>query len=124
MILVVEDNALVAELFATALRNAGHLVEVAAAGSEALDILKSGDFALAFVDLSLPDMNGAEIVTAARQQGIAIPIFAVSGAASLIDAERLKSAGFTGDPISKPVRLSTLTAIAARFEASSGSHST
>lgn len=120
MILVVEDNVLVAELFATALRNVGHTVEIAAGGSEALNLLQSGDYALAFVDLSLPDMNGAEVVAAARQRGIVIPMVAVSGAAKLIAAERLQSAGFTGEPISKPVRLSTLTDIAAQFDTTVG----
>lgn len=115
MILIVEDNGLIAELFATALRDVGYSVDVAARGAEALALLQRGVYDLALVDLSLPDMNGAELVTAARQAGVTAPMVAVSGAASLIAAERLHSAGFIGDPISKPVRLSVLVGLAMQF---------
>jgi CheY-like chemotaxis protein len=41
----------------------------AASGTEAFEILKTGSVAIAFVDMDLPDLNGAEAVARAREQG-------------------------------------------------------
>ncbi len=41
----------------------------AASGREAFDALREGSVAMAFVDMDLPDMNGAEAVARARAEG-------------------------------------------------------
>lgn len=108
MILLVEDNPAIAALYAEAIGNAGYPVDVAMTGREALDRLGARPYRLALVDLSLPDMTGADVAIAAHASGLDLPMVAVSGAAVLIDPAKLAAAGFTGAPVEKPLRLSAL----------------
>jgi CheY-like chemotaxis protein len=39
-------------------------------GAQAIDVMRTGSVAVAFVDMDLPDLNGAEAVARARQQGV------------------------------------------------------
>lgn len=106
-ILVVDDNDLIANVFSEAIRLAGYDVDVANSGTEAIAKLKINNYRLAFVDLSLPDVNGVEVAIDVRRFGINTPMIAVSGAASLIDPVRLSTAGFEL-LLPKPIRVSTL----------------
>lgn len=106
-ILVVEDNPHISELFAEALGNAGYAVEISDNGADAVMRLAQGDYQLVLMDLSLPDMNGAEVACCARQAGDQTPMIAVTGALPLIEEDRLIDAKFTA-VIGKPVRVSAL----------------
>lgn len=105
-ILVIEDNPHIAALFAEALDMAGYEFEIVTSGASALARLMVG-CELALMDLSLPDLNGAEVAVEARAAGCTVPIIAISGAMPLIDEARLAKAGFAA-ALAKPVRLSTL----------------
>lgn len=105
MILLAEDNNSIATLYAEVLAEAGYVVEIARTGTEALAQLIKGGFRLAIIDLSLPEMNGAEVAIAAHARGIRVPMLAVSGAAALVDPHKLAEAGFSGPAVTKPVRL-------------------
>ncbi len=60
-ILVVEDEDIVAELFAKKLRNNGYGAQVANNGFQALDKLKSFKPDLIVLDLNMPQMGGVEL---------------------------------------------------------------
>lgn len=107
MILVVEDNAEVAQTFAAALRDAGYEVEVVDTGAAALERLLSRQYQIAILDLSLPDINGVEVASRARLAGSRTPIMAASGAVPLVDPARLAEANFCA-VLGKPLRLSEL----------------
>lgn len=112
MILVVEDNPAIAAVFVAALEDAGYAVESTSTGAAGLAALLRGDVELALVDLSLPDINGAELAVQARAAGSKTPIIAVSGVMPLIAEDRIAEAGFAGT-FAKPVRLSVLLAAVA-----------
>lgn len=60
-ILVVDDEAIIRALFRETLGELGHRVMVASTGAEGLELVKKEDFDLAFIDLKMPGMDGAEL---------------------------------------------------------------
>lgn len=107
MILIVDDNPAIAQLFEETLADAGYQTEVARTGAEAVEMMAERHYRLALMDLSLPDMNGAEVTSLARAQGNGLPVIAVTGALKLIDPAKLADARFSA-LIEKPLRLSAL----------------
>lgn len=68
-ILVVDDEADLAEAIATALRREGYAVDVAQDGRSALDRLMVNEYDLVTLDLTLPDLDGREICRLIRTDG-------------------------------------------------------
>lgn len=67
-ILVVDDDALITLNTVDVLADLGHTALEAYSGREALAILEQRpDVAMLLTDYSMPDMNGVELVSAARQ---------------------------------------------------------
>ena len=77
-LLLVEDEPALRTLLERYLSRAGFDVTSAASGDEALKLLP-GEFAFAVVDLSLPDMDGREVLDAIRQSSAACRLVATSG---------------------------------------------
>ncbi|MEP7239263.1 MAG: response regulator transcription factor [Devosia sp.] len=73
-ILVVEDDANIAELLTRELRGLGCTVDGVRLGGDALLASRSTDYALMIVDLGLPDMDGVELVREIRRRAIEVPI--------------------------------------------------
>jgi PAS domain S-box-containing protein len=67
-VLVVDDEAEIAELVAEHLRRDGLTVEVVASGSQALLRLQSEQFDVVVSDLRMPDLDGPALVAALRQR--------------------------------------------------------
>lgn len=61
-LLVVDDDPFMRELLLESLTEAGYAVIAARDGRQALDRLNRDEFQIALVDLSLPDMDGMEVV--------------------------------------------------------------
>ncbi|MCE5333079.1 MAG: sigma-54 dependent transcriptional regulator [Desulfobacteraceae bacterium] len=57
-ILIVDDELIVRESLVGWLKKAGHEVDAAAGGGQALEMLQRNDYDLVFLDLKMPDMNG------------------------------------------------------------------
>jgi PAS domain S-box-containing protein len=57
-ILVVDDDPDVAELLAEVLVRAGHAVETAANGAQALDKIRGGSYDIVFCDMRMPELDG------------------------------------------------------------------
>ncbi|MGQ0507645.1 MAG: response regulator [Myxococcaceae bacterium] len=76
-LIVVEDNAELASLIASAARGRGHEVTEALLGRAALASLVGGAFDCAVVDLLLPDMRGGEVLAELKQRNI--PSLVMSG---------------------------------------------
>ena len=66
-ILVVDDEAGIRSYLSDFLATKGFEVQVAEDGAMALDILRRSEIHLAFVDLTLPDMSGVDIIKQAKQ---------------------------------------------------------
>jgi len=79
-ILIVDDDRGIARLFERILSEDGYLVGVVHSGRDALRAVSDRDYTLAIIDMSLPDMDGADVIQAIRAEWPYIRIVAVSGA--------------------------------------------
>src|SRR5205823_5758592 len=66
-IMIVDDEPQVAEVLATSLKRQGHSTTVVHSGREALDRLKSVAFDAMFLDVSMPGMNGLDVMAEVRR---------------------------------------------------------
>lgn len=103
LVLIVEDNEAMARVYRRCFEAAGINAEFATSGGDALTIIEQEQPRMMIVDLGLPDMNGVELVDRAREAGYTGPIIAISGAANLMDVQKLKPAAFI-EILSKPIR--------------------
>ncbi len=69
LVLVVEDDALIAAGLAAALTGDGHVCEVAPSGEEALARLRQLAFDLVLLDLGLPGIDGFEVIARMKSAG-------------------------------------------------------
>ena len=88
-LLLVEDEPSLRTLLERYLTRAGFRVTAAETGDAALQLLP-GDFAFAVVDLSLPDMDGRQVLEAIRQSSPRCRLVSTSGypSAVLLEGER------------------------------------
>lgn len=85
-IVVVEDDASVAELVTLYLRNAGFIVEHAPTGARARRLFDEVKPALVVLDLGLPDADGIDLLTELRAKGDT-PVIALTARAD--EAQRI-----------------------------------
>jgi PAS domain S-box-containing protein len=97
-VLVVDDEEAVQKVARAALEREGFRVLSAMDGREALGFLSGGreipDVLL--LDLSMPKMDGEEVLAAIRETGIEIPVILSSGYMDEAAEQRLTPLGFTG----------------------------
>jgi signal transduction histidine kinase/CheY-like chemotaxis protein len=101
-VLLVEDDAVVAEVFTGLLRRAGHEVVHAAHGLAALAELACGRFELALVDLDLPGLDGFALARLVRERGQDLPLMAITARADAEAEPAARAAGMAGF-LRKPV---------------------
>ena len=78
-ILVVDDEPLVGELFKESLNEPGYQVTTTLSSLEALELLNSRHFDLIFLDLLMPELDGAELFRRIRQMDQQIPVAIITG---------------------------------------------
>ena len=95
-ILVIEDNRLLRVAIQRTLLKAGHLVIAVGNGQEGLDRAKQDPPDLILLDLMLPGMEGATVLSHLKQDADtkSVPVIVLSGL-SQKNEERLKEAGAT-----------------------------
>ena len=105
-VLVVEDNAQVAEVAASMLIERGHVVVSSASASEALQVLTSGQpFDVVLSDLVMPgEMNGFDLAQRVRDRWPTLPVLLATGYSD--QAAKVIKAGFPLIP--KPYQPATL----------------
>jgi signal transduction histidine kinase/CheY-like chemotaxis protein len=84
VVLVVDDDALIAMSTVDMLADLGHTVLEAGSGVEALEILRSGQAVdLLLTDYAMPGMTGVELAQAARAMAPDLPVLLATGYADL-----------------------------------------
>ena len=104
-VLVVEDNQVNQLLATVLLGKAGHRVDVAGNGVEALDAVSTRPYDLVLMDVQMPEMDGIEATRRIRAMAGPvgrIPIIAMTANAMKGDRERLLASGMN-DYVSKPI---------------------
>lgn len=103
-ILVVDDNPETAFVLALMLRHAGHTVDMADNGEQALRTGPTFDPRVILLDLGMPGMDGLQTARRIRQQrwGQSVILIAVTGRGLPEDRRRTEAAGFDAHLV-KPV---------------------
>jgi two-component system, OmpR family, response regulator len=108
-ILVVDDEANITDLIATALRYEGFDVAVAGTGSDAIREAASFRPDLLVLDVMLPDRNGFELLTRLRADHVHLPVVFLTARDSTDD--KIKGLTVGGDDyVTKPFSLEELLA--------------
>ena len=108
-LLVVEDDKDTATYISTGLKEAGHTVDTAATGPDALAAALDTDYDVIVMDRMLPNMDGLSVVRALRAENRKTPVLILS-ALSQVD-DRVKGLEAGGDDyLTKPFAFSELTA--------------
>lgn len=108
-ILVAEDDAVIAEGVAAALRGEGHLADVAATGPAALDLLLDKTYALVLLDLMLPGKDGFTVCRELRRRGLRTPVLMLTARDGVDDRVRGLDEG-ADDYLVKPFAMPELLA--------------
>ena len=107
-ILVIDDERLVGDVIAEALRLEDHDVVVACSGEEGLRVIAQSPPDAVFLDVVMPGMDGIEVLRAIREWHLRLPVIILSGWVSPCQLEEARRLGVT-DVISKPVPLQNLS---------------
>jgi DNA-binding response OmpR family regulator len=108
-LLVVEDDRMFAELIRRALREDGHVVDVAPDLEEARVNALVHDYDGILLDVGLPGGSGLQLARELRERGRGTPILVLTGADAPGDVVRGLDAG-ADDYVTKPLDLTVLKA--------------
>ncbi|MCG7600259.1 ATP-binding protein [Halomonas sp. McH1-25] len=115
-LLVAEDNPVNQQVAVAMLERFGHRVDLAANGAEAVDMARKQTYAMIFMDMQMPGMDGFEAtrqIRATDERLARIPIIAMT--ASALGGEQAKSqAAGMNDYLTKPIMPDSLGAVLAR----------
>lgn len=100
--LLVEDDATVADVVRGLLSARGHEVVHAGHALAALREISAGDFDVGLLDLDLPGLSGFELAQHLRNQGYMLPLLAVTARTDPDLQQQVEAAGIGGF-LRKPV---------------------
>ncbi len=102
-VLFVDDDEVLAQGVETALRDKGHVCEVAELGKQALTLSKDTAYDIVVLDVDLPDIDGYQVVRLMKVEGVKTPVLLQSGLADPdlpAEMEALGVKGFLAKPFS------------------------
>jgi two-component system nitrogen regulation response regulator GlnG len=112
-ILVADDERSIRWVLSEALTADGHQVSEAATGSDALAILTRGATDVAFLDIRMPDMNGLDVVSKAREAGCQTTLVVMTAQTTMANAvEAMKRGAY--DYLTKPFDLDVVRMLVQR----------
>ncbi len=85
-VLLVDDEPTVLRAYSTVLAKAGHRVEQAGDGAEALGRLHADAFDVIVSDISMPRMNGLDFLKAVRERDVDVPVVLMTAGPELATA--------------------------------------
>lgn len=101
-VLMAEDNAINQKVGKMTLEGLGAVVDLAANGLEAVDMVSQFEYDLILMDIRMPEMDGVEACRVIRSNGCDVPMYALTADAMKGDRERFIAAGMNGY-LSKPL---------------------
>ena len=108
-ILIVEDDAVLADGMSSALRKYGYIVDCLADGTHADQVLGTADYDLTILDIGLPRMDGFEVLQRLRARRKKMPVLVLTARDEL--ADRVKGLNLGADDyVIKPFELVELEA--------------
>jgi two-component system OmpR family response regulator len=108
-LLIVEDDREAAEYLRKALREAGHVAELATDGEEGLAAAIDGEFDVLVIDRMLPKRDGLSVIAELRTRGNKTPVLILSALGQVDDrVAGLRAGG--DDYLAKPYAFSELLA--------------
>lgn len=115
-ILVVDDSSETTEMLGRLLQLEGAFVELARSGAEALEIARRKNFDLVVSDISMPEMDGYQLLQKLRElpSMANVPAVALTGYGRGADVERALEEGFA-EHLTKPLDLDQLLQIVRRL---------
>jgi DNA-binding response OmpR family regulator len=108
-ILVVEDDAKMAELLRRGLAGEGHAVDIAVDGIKGLEKSRLMSFDAIVLDIMLPGMDGLQVAKRLRASGVHVPILMLTARDSASDIVRGLDIG-ADDYLTKPFAFEVLAA--------------
>jgi DNA-binding response OmpR family regulator len=84
-VLVVEDDRELRDVVRRYLERAGYAVHTTGSGAQALGLLATGGVDLVVLDLGLPDVDGLEVLAAARDDGREVPVVVLTARSQVED---------------------------------------
>jgi DNA-binding response OmpR family regulator len=106
-ILLVEDEERVASFVVKGLEAEGYAVEHVATGTEALARIRADEPDLIVLDLTLPDIEGLELLRRLREGGLAAPVIILTARGDLDDRVQALEIG-ADDYLNKPFHFDEL----------------
>jgi len=100
-VLLAEDDEFSAEVSRYLLEDAGLTVDLAEDGEKAVQLAIQGRYALVFMDMHMPKLDGIEATQQIRASGATLPILAMTANAFKADMDLCMAAGMN-DFVSKP----------------------
>ena len=113
-VLVVEDNKTNQLLLSILLEERGIPHDAADNGKQALRKIEKNDYALVFMDINMPVLDGLSTIKKLRKQGFDKPIISLSANVMESDIEEFQKAG-ADDYLHKPILPEKLDAILAKY---------
>jgi CheY-like chemotaxis protein len=113
-ILVADDEVGLTEILSSVLQRKGHHVDVANDGQKAYDLLQKNRYDLAFLDFTMPEKTGMELMEVIKEQGVGTKTILVT-AYSLVEEAFIKEAGMD-EYVSKPFRVYDIEKILEKYK--------
>src|SRR4029453_13873104 len=108
-VLMVEDDATIADFVSKGLAEAGHAVDVARDGEQGVELALKGGYDAAIVDVMLPRLDGLALIDRIRARGVLTPVLILSARRTVDD--RVKGLQGGGDDnLTKPFAFAELLA--------------
>lgn len=108
-VLVVDDEPAIRRFLRTSLASQGYLVSECEDGQGALDSLRRSQVDVLVLDLTLPDIDGFEVIRQLRERGSALPIIVLSSRTDEAGKVRALDLG-ADDYVTKPFGVEELLA--------------
>jgi two-component system, OmpR family, response regulator len=109
-VLIVDDESQFVETVVERLRLRGFDVDGVTSGQEAMDVLSSGTYDVALLDVRMPGFGGLEIVRKVREKWSGLRVVLLSGYGSSQDADEGRRLG-AFEYLMKPVNIDYLASV-------------